>query len=418
MKRSTGYTLAAGIVFLFACTSATYSQVDSMLNIYGEHFPQEKIYIHFDKPAYNTGETIWFKAYLQSGINPSLISRNFYAELLDQSGKILQRKLLPVFEATSAGSFDLPANVNTTTLVFRAYTTWMLNFDTAFLFNKTIRVLNKNSTVSKITSTVQSSLKLFPEGGDLVTGLESVVAFKATDIYGYPVEVQGVIKDAAGTVITNFGSVHDGMGKFLLEPKPGTTYYAEWKDDRKQIRKTPLPAALANGAVMRSIQTDNKQTFIVHRTPDAPDNLKTLHVIGYFSQQVVYKARLNMQQSMMTSGAIPLEQLPTGILQLTLFDADWHALSERIVFVNKDDYSFTARVNPAIKNLDKRGKNVVIVEVPDTIKSNLSIAVTDAGVSKTDPAEYVPAGKRLLQASLPGSDGCQWEIFRGGAGVF
>src|SRR6266700_7893241 len=149
MKRSTGYTLAAGIVFLFACTSATYSQVDSMLNIYGEHFPQEKIYIHFDKPAYNTGETIWFKAYLQSGINPSLISRNFYAELLDQSGKILQRKLLPVFEATSAVSFDLPANVNTTTLVFRAYTTWMLNFDTAFLFNKTIRVLNKNSTVSK-----------------------------------------------------------------------------------------------------------------------------------------------------------------------------------------------------------------------------------------------------------------------------
>src|SRR6266700_4354404 len=278
----------------------------------------------------------------------------------------------------------------------------MLNFDTAFLFNKTIRVLNKNSTVSKITSTVQSSLKLFPEGGDLVTGLESVVAFKATDMYGYPVEVQGVIKDAAGTVITNFGSVQDRMGKFLLEPKPGTTYYAEWKDDRKQIRKTPLPAALANGAVMRSIQTDNKQTFLVHRTPDAPDNLKTLHVIGYFSQQVVYKARLNMQQSMMTSGAIPLEQLPTGILQLTLFDANWHALSERIVFVNKDDYSFTARVNPAIKNLDKRGKNVVIVEVPDTIKSNLSIAVTDAGVSKTDPDADNIISHLLLSGDIKG----------------
>ncbi|HEY1200068.1 MAG TPA: hypothetical protein VGE79_03755, partial [Niastella sp.] len=133
---------------LFSGLGAGYAQqIDSMVNLYGERFPQEKIYVHFDKPAYNTGETMWFKSYLYAGILPSPISRNFYAELLDQNGKVLQQKIMPIYESSSAGHFDLPANLPPT-VVFRAYTTWMLNFDTAFLFTKTIRILNKTVPVA------------------------------------------------------------------------------------------------------------------------------------------------------------------------------------------------------------------------------------------------------------------------------
>ncbi len=402
MNRFALKTLVGTCVFLLATVISAHSQIDSMMNVYGEQYTQEKTYVQFDKPAYNSGETIWFKAYLFAGITPSLISKNFYAEILDPSGKLLQRKVMPVYESTSSGSFDLPANLSFNSVVFRAYTTWMLNFDTAFLFTKTIRVLNAKSTNPSSPAATTVSLKFFPEGGDLVNGVESVIAFKAADQYGYPVEVQGLIKEASGTAVTNFSSVHDGMGKFVLEPKPGTTYYAEWKDEKKQTHKTNLPNALATGIVLRTIQSENKQTFIVKRSPGAPDNMKTLHVIGYFSQQVVYKARLNMSESLMTSGAIPLDQLPTGILQLTIFDASWRALAERIVFVNKEDYSFTAKINPAAKSVDKRGKNVIIVEVPDTIRSNLSIAVTDAGVSKSDPDADNIISHLLLTGDLKG----------------
>jgi hypothetical protein len=373
-----------------------------MINLYGERFPHEKIYVHFDKPAYNTGETIWFKAYLFSGIAPSHISRNFYAELVDPSGKILQQKIVPIFEASAAGSFDLPATLNTTTVIFRAYTTWMLNFDSSFLYTKTFRILNKTAAAGTAAPANTTTLKIFPEGGDLVTGLESIVAFKAADMYGMPVDVKGTIKDNTGAVVTSFESEHDGMGRFVLEPKAGATYTAEWLDEKKHLRKTPLPAAKKTGVVMRALQQDNKEGFIVRRSSEAPDNLKTLHMIGYFNQQVVYMAKLNMRETFMIGGAIPLDGIPTGILQMTVFDDNWSPLAERIAFVNKEDYFFSTRVTPVLKDVSKRGKNVIEIEVPDTLRTNLSIAITDAGISKADPDADNIVSHLLLSGDLKG----------------
>jgi hypothetical protein len=39
-------------------------KLDSMMNIYANNYPQEKIHVHFDKKLYSPGETIWFKAYI------------------------------------------------------------------------------------------------------------------------------------------------------------------------------------------------------------------------------------------------------------------------------------------------------------------------------------------------------------------
>ncbi len=405
MKRFYSFSLLAGLLFLFAATTAGYSQVkvDSMINLYGERFPQEKIHIHFDRPAYNTGETIWFKAYLFSGIVPSLVSKNLYAELVDPTGRVVQHKLLPIFESTAAGNFDLPDTLKATTLIFRAYTTWMLNFDSAFLFTKTIRILNKTIVASTASAKPPvSSIQFFPEGGDLVTGLESVVAFKATDSYGFPVEATGTIKDASGATVTTFKSEHDGMGSFALESKPGTSYFAEWTDEKKQSYRTPLPAARPMGVVLKAIQANNMESFVIKRPVDAPANLKILYLLGYFNQQVVYKARLNMTETPMISGVIPLKGLPTGMLQLTVFDASWNALAERIAFVNKEDYFFTTRVTPVVKDLNKRGKNTITIEVPDTIKTNLSIAITDAIASKAEPDADNIVSQLLLGGDLKG----------------
>src|ERR1700729_3633128 len=86
-------------------------KIDSMLNIYANNYPQEKIYLQLDKKIYRAGETVWFKANIFTGADPSLLSRNFYAELSDPSGTILQRKIYPVTESSTAGNFDLPLTI-------------------------------------------------------------------------------------------------------------------------------------------------------------------------------------------------------------------------------------------------------------------------------------------------------------------
>jgi len=175
-------------------------QVDSMLKVYAIHYPQEKIHVQMDKKIYRPGETIWFKAYIFSGAEPSLMSRNFYAELSDASGSILQRNIYPVTESSTAGSFYVQENLRSRYLHIRAYTTWMTNFDTAFYFGKDIRIYDPQRDSADVVPVVRAETKIqfFPEGGDLVAGIESAVAFKANDQFGQPVAVVGAVQDRTG----------------------------------------------------------------------------------------------------------------------------------------------------------------------------------------------------------------------------
>lgn len=377
-------------------------QIDSMINVYGERYPQEKVHIHFDKALYNPGETIWFKAYLFSGLLPSPISKNFYTELIDPAtGKVLQRKLTPIFEASTAGFFELPLTMTNTSVIFRAYTTWMLNFDTAFVYSKNIRIVNKNTVADKKPADNKTVLKFFPEGGDMVADLSNPIAFKAVDSYGFPVDVKGVVKDAKGKQVAAFNSVHDGMGKFDLEPLANTTYYAEWQDGKGKSYKTDLPAARPNGALLQLIGNEKLQSFIIKRSSNATPELQKLYLVGNMYQQVVYKATINLSTNFMTSGTIPLTELPSGILEMTLFNSKWEPLAERIVFINKEDYVFDAAINVGAKNVNKRGKNVITVEVPDTLRSNLSVSITDAAMA--DKGEDNIISRLMLTGDIKGT---------------
>src|SRR5450432_486805 len=95
---------------LISFTGARAQNIDSLLSIFKQADPQEKVYIHFDKNYYNPGETIWFKAYIFDGIERAAGTRNFYAELVDEAGNLLNRFTAPVGESSAAGSIPLAPN--------------------------------------------------------------------------------------------------------------------------------------------------------------------------------------------------------------------------------------------------------------------------------------------------------------------
>src|SRR5215217_3325417 len=120
------FHLTAGCLL---CICLHAQRFDSILNRLDAEYPQEKLYLQFDRSVYNAGETIWFKAYLFTGNNLSLISKTMYAELIDEKGKILQRVAAPLLKSSAASSFDIPVNIEGEVLFVKAYTKWMLNFD-------------------------------------------------------------------------------------------------------------------------------------------------------------------------------------------------------------------------------------------------------------------------------------------------
>lgn len=354
-------------------------QIDSMMNLYAENYQQEKIHIHFDKSIYNKGETIWYKAYVMTGTDLTTYSKNFYVDWFDDQGKLLSHTSAPMFESSARGQFVVPEKYTGKLIHAKAYTNWMLNFDTAFLYNKDLRIDQSQATATK-TAPVKSitTLQFLPEGGDLIGGINQRIAFLATNQFGIPVNVSGAIKNAKNELIDSFGTDHDGMGILSLDVSAKETYTAVWIDENKQSHTTPIQVTRPAAATIQVQPLRNKVLFVIKRSPDAPDNFKTLNAIAHMNQHEIYKSRVNLSVKTSGVGEIPTAELPTGILQITLFDANWIPVAERVIFVNNNDYEFFPDVRVLEKSTKPRGKNKIDVYVSDSTLSNMSMAVTDA----------------------------------------
>jgi hypothetical protein len=379
IKQKINLTVIISLFFIQAKTQ----QIDSMLNVYKENFQQEKLYIHFDRGIYSSGETVWYKAYLMAGNELSDCSRNFYVDWYDNNGKIIKHTIAPIFESSARGQFDVPANYKGEWLHIKAYTKWMLNFDTAFLYENDIRITQSVSGNNKEIYQPSTSISFFPEGGDLINGITSNVAFLANDKSGKPVSVRGAIVNNKNQLIDSFLSAHDGMGTFALEPHANETYSCNWVDEFGVTYSNPLPAVKNNGIYLSAQQLNDKALVVITRNKEATDNFKTLTVIATIHQQEVYKVKINLSSKQKAIAEIKTKELPTGVLQITVFDADWLPVAERILFVNNQQYEFFPSLNIIAKGLNRREKNIVEIKVADSVLSNMSVSVTDAGLSST-----------------------------------
>jgi hypothetical protein len=376
--------IIATITALFIIKAVSAQPIDSTLSRYANDFLQEKAWLHYDKSSYYPGETIWFKAYLMEAFYPSAGSKTLYTDWIGEDGKVLMHLVSPLVSATTNGQFEIPADYSGSFIHVRAYTKWMLNFDSAFLYSKDIRILLKSSTAAKTQKPAPvSTLELFPEGGDLVSGVPNRVAFKAADQWGRPVRIRGQLQNNKGQVLDTLKVVHDGMGSFFCSPQAGESYLVKWTDAAGVSHTTPLPPSKPSGIAMQISNAKNRRIINLLTSALLPDNLKTVHLIGTLNQRIAFKTDLTLTENNNSRRVIPTENLPSGILTITLFDQGWNAVSERISFINNHDYSFEPSMEVQRWGLSKRKKNEVRITVPDSLQGvSLSVSVTDAAIEK------------------------------------
>jgi hypothetical protein len=385
--------------FLFSFLAGVAQNIDSTIEKYGNDYGQEKTYLHYDKSTYAAGETIWYKAYIMNGIYASDESKTFYVDWTDDKGKLLSHSILPVVYATAVGQFDIPGDYKGRYLHVKAYTKWMLNFDSSFLYNKDIRILSKTSSPSPVKNAIIPSLQFFPEGGDAVEGVSNKIAFKANDQWGRPIKIKGIIQDNKGVKIDSIHIIHDGMGYFFIFPKPDESFSVKWKDQKGAEHLSELPAIKPYGVSMQVSITGDKRNFIVYAPPATASELGDLHLIGTMNQHEVFKLTKDISSGSI-KGIIPTTDLPSGILTITVFDNHWMPLAERITYINNHDYLFNAEMNVEHWGLNKRARDEISITVPDSIAASFSVAVTDNSID-TDSSENI-ISHLLLTGDLKG----------------
>jgi hypothetical protein len=374
------------LVLMKLSVAGRAQNIDSTLAVYADQYPHERAYLHYDKAAYAPGETIWFKAYLMEDIFPADESKTFYIDWFDDHGVLLSHTVCPLVDASTYGQFDIPAAYKGNYIHVKAYTRWMLNFDSAFLYEKDIRVIAQNPAVAPKVA-IMPTLRFFPEGGDAVAGIPNRLAFMVTDQWGKPVAAKGVITDAKGKMIDSLKTLHDGMGYCFLVPQPGMVYTAKWKDEKGGAHTTALPLVKPSGISMQVTVSGTKRIFAIHATTDAATQLQTLHIIGTMQQHEVFKIVKDISSGS-AAAIIPTENLPAGILTITVFDNNWNALAERITYIRNEDYFFQPQMEVDHWGLSKRARNEIRITVPDSLVADLSVAITDAAI-ETDSSETI-----------------------------
>lgn len=380
---------------------ASAQSLDSTLSKMATNYGAEKVYLHYDKSSYYVGETIWFKAYLMESIFPAAQSKTLYVDWIDDKGTVLSHTVSPVVDAATNGQFDVPAEYKGDFVHVRAYTKWMLNFDTAFLYSKNIRILPKEVSGKRTVAAVTPSLQLFPEGGDVIAGVINKIAFKANDQYGRPVKVKGRLLDGKGTALQSFSSVHDGMGSFAFIPQAGAIYRVKWSDEKNAEHTTDLPQVKTSGVSIQVALDGERRIITVNAGPQLENQFRQLHLVGTMNQSLVFKNDIPLTENNSVKRVIPTKDIPSGILTLTLFDAAWNAIAERITFVNNNEYSFQPQMEVQRWGLGKRKRNEIEIRIPDSLQdANLSISVTDVAIER-DTADNI-ISHFLLSSEIKG----------------
>ncbi|MDT0686946.1 hypothetical protein [Autumnicola psychrophila] len=75
----------------------------------------------------------------------------------------------------------------------------------------------KGTPGEKERTSILADFQLLSEGGELVDGLTSKIAFKAADSIGNPFEVSGLVLENEKPILS-FHTTYAGMGSFTLTP--------------------------------------------------------------------------------------------------------------------------------------------------------------------------------------------------------
>ena len=354
-----------------AGTDSLYQKVE----VLGQILPQEKVYLHLDNTCYFVGDTIWYKGYVTQSDKRTLteLSKILYVELLTPDGYVVERQQLEMPDGMANGMFVLTDSLYAGYYELRAYTRWMLNFgqrehphggwivdafynadmardflrDYDKLYSRVFPVYDKpeeegrypkDMTVRPLrryhktrSGKPETDLRFYPEGGQLVAGTDGRVALELNTEEGEHLKgVDITIRDKDKQEVARCRTDERGRTVFTLRNiSPSGGYQAVFSLRGNSYEKY-LPEVAESGCALTVVQDDSTVVARVQAV-DAEGPL-ALHVM---SQGV---SRFYQPLNGETVVSIPLDSLPTGVNQLTVFNAEGRIYADRLFFVNHHDY--------------------------------------------------------------------------------
>lgn len=360
--------------------NSTRDSLNSRFNAFRSKSFSEKIFLHTDRSSYFTGETVWFNMYHvdASFHKPISWSKVLYAELIDSNGKSVLQGKFSLCDTATTGSLFLPASLNSGNYQLIAYTRWMKNFAPEYFFKQTIRIINPFIELSKeVAKGPEYDVQFFPEGGRLVSGLESVVGVRVAGRNGQGIDFIGAILNQQNDTVARFRPLKFGLGKFIFIPEVNQVYKASITDSNKKQFTYSLPSVADHGYVMRVSELATKIKVTVSTRNE---NAVSVYLLTHTRQLNV----TTEQQTFKDGEAVFMldkKKLNDGVSHFTVFNEQLIPVCERLWF-KKPSHSLQIETSISQSVFSARQKADVQIncQANDTSASisNLSVVVYKA----------------------------------------
>ncbi|MBR5958556.1 MAG: hypothetical protein IKZ99_09345 [Salinivirgaceae bacterium] len=386
MKKAT-FILSISIIAMLAALTAT---------------AQDFVYILPSKEIAETSEDLWFKAYLMDRQTFALSdkSQTLYLQIRTATDSVVWSEKYPLIGGRCTGHIYVGDDWPQGDYYLEGYTKSSFTTDsTQAIRPRRIRVVERVAQMDEISAkvvrfdsiqknTTKHRFDLFPEGGNLIDGINSVVAFKATYGNGFPDEVSGKVFED-GKQIAEIKCVHDGMGGFAVTPQLGKKYEVVLDDGRTY----PFPEIERNGLALRVTRnTSAGITLLVSASDTVPHSftiVSKLNGLSCGSANGVVKGKQIIR--------LPIALFPfQGIVEITLQNADGQPVAERLVYVNPEQ-NLTVSATTDEERYHCRDVGKVRLQVTDTagqpVKAELAVSIFDKAYL------YLPGHENILSHS-------------------
>ncbi len=328
-------------------SDAVLNPVDKYLLSEQNSRSQDQIFVHLDRNMYKPGDTIYFQAYIRNRFTGEFETNSvsLYALLFNEEKKTVDSSRFKIGNSLSSGWMTIPPKAEPGQYHFAAFTSMMQNYrqDDAFHSELKVRRIKraaeeaskKDESVDSITadSIVKNeffSLRFLPEGGNLVKGVEQRIGFNAVNISGEPVWFEGLLKDTSGLILDTIRSGPYGPGFFICNPRSGMYVEVTRGTEKEKIWRLPDPV---EAIACLSVRQEGKRSFAAEIQSSDYSGEKvilsgSMNLTQIFYQEIV----LDKKQRII----INTDQLPSGIVQVTLFTKEMRPVAERLLYVNSD----------------------------------------------------------------------------------
>ncbi len=417
----------------FEGTDSLYRKVEG----FGVGLPQEKVYLHLDNTCYFLGDTLWYKGYVMRSDRGTLtdLSKILYVELLTPDGYSVERQQLEMEDGTAHGMFVLKDTLYAGYYELRAYTRWMLNFgqceyphvrisedlfyskkmakeffrDYEKLYSRVFPVYDKPEEAGDFVKDMtlrpmrryyktpkkkkpKVDLRFYPEGGNLVAGTACRVALELNGEEGQHLGgMELSVRDKDGKVAAVCRTDERGRTTFRLpdvsedaDYRATFTYKGyEYEEELPEVEKEGCALAITVGdsvveAVVQAVGVDSP--VAVHVMSGGVSRFYRPLPVSLLSSGGVDAADGTASGCRTCRMAIPLDSLPTGVNQLTVFDGKGRIYADRLFFVNHHDYGApglaVSGVRQSYEPFDSITLHLQLADPADSL-SSLSLAVRD-----------------------------------------